>query len=188
MFSTTLKQQIRQTPAQTTTKLITRGYAGRPQVASALPSRPLKRIRVGKARPAIYHKFNCQVELSDGSVILRQTQFPRDELRMITDQRNNPIWNRSKPDVSLLDAEAKGKLNKFKNKFAAFEQSGKTEEEIEKVKQQEAEERKMRLETGAAASSSKEDAETDDFFDMLSSNYSEEKLGGNLAAKKKGKK
>ncbi|ODQ48506.1 hypothetical protein PICMEDRAFT_30128 [Pichia membranifaciens NRRL Y-2026] len=144
-----------------------RGYAGRVQIQSALPRRPLKKIKIGKARPAIYYKFNTQVELSDGSVVTRRSQYPKDELRMITDQRNNPLWNASKPDASLLDAESKGKLNKFKSKFAAFGQL-------------------QRLKTGRAAK--KVEKEQDDFLDMLSSNYEEEKLGGNLAQKEKKKK
>ncbi|ODV87500.1 hypothetical protein CANARDRAFT_230089 [[Candida] arabinofermentans NRRL YB-2248] len=138
---------------------------GRPEVKSALPSRPMKRIQIGKARPAIYHKFNSFVELSDGSVISRRTQYPKDELRMITDQRNNPIWNQSKPNVSLLDAESKGKLNKFNTKFAQFEQS----------------------ETGVITKKS-DDELVDDYLDILGSNYVEKKLGGKMAQKEKGKK
>lgn len=105
---------------------------------------------------------------------------------MITDQRNTPLWNQSKPDVSLLDAESKGKLNKFKSKFAAFEQSGKSAEEVEAEKQKEEAEKQIRLKTGVAKK--KEENTQDDFFDLLSSNYSEEKLGGNLAKKEKRKK
>lgn len=164
----------------------TRGYAGRVQIQSALPKRPLKKIRIGKARPAIYYKFNTQVELSDGSVITRRSQYPKDELRMITDQRNTPLWNPSKPDASLLDAESKGKLNKFKSKFSSFEQSGKSAAEVEAEAKKAESERLQRLKTGIAAK--KVDTEDDDFLSMLSSNYEEEKLGGNLAQKEKKKK
>lgn len=164
----------------------TRGYAGRVQIQSALPRRPLKKIRIGKARPAIYYKFNTQVELSDGSVVTRRSQYPKDELRMITDQRNNPLWNASKPDQSLLDAESKGKLNKFKSKFAAFEQSGKSEAEVKEQESKAEAERLQRLKTGKTAK--KVESEEDDFLDMLSSSYEEEKLGGNLAKKEKKKK
>lgn len=163
-----------------------RGYAGRVQIQSALPKRPLKKIRIGKARPAIYYKFNTQVELSDGSVITRRSQYPKDELRMITDQRNNPLWNASKPDASLLDAESKGKLNKFKNKFAVFEQSGKSEDEVKAQETKAEAERLQRLKTGIPTK--KVEKEEDDFLDLLSSNYEEEKLGGNLAQKEKKKK
>ncbi|GMF03033.1 unnamed protein product [[Candida] boidinii] len=106
-------------------------------------------------------------------------------MRMITDQRNNHLWNQSKPDVSLLDAEAKGKLNKFKTKFAAFDQSGLTESEIEEQRVKEENERKERLETGSVK---KSDEESDDYLDILSGSYVEEKLGGNIAKKEKGKK
>lgn len=155
-------------------------------IQSALPKRPLKRIRIGKARPAIYYKFNTQVQLSDGSVITRRSQYPKDELRMITDQRNTPLWNASKPDISLLDAESKGKLNKFKSKFSSFEQSGKSAEEVEAQRKAAEAEKLQRLKTGKATK--KVEQEGDDFLDMLSSNYAEEKLGGNLAQKEKRKK
>lgn len=163
-----------------------RGYAGRVQIQAALPKRPLKKIRVGKARPAIYYKFNTQVELSDGSVITRRSQYPKDELRMITDQRNNPIWNASKPDASLLDAESKGKMNKFKTKFSAFEQSGKSVDEVEQETKKAEAERLERLKTGIPTK--KVDTEEDDFLDLLTSNYEEVKLGGNIAQKSKKKK
>lgn len=163
-----------------------RGYAGRVQIQAALPTRPQKKIAIGKARPAIYHKFNTYVELSDGSVLKRRSQYPKDEIRMIMDQRNTPLWNASKPDVSMLDAESKGKLNKFKNKFAAFEQSGKSAREVEEEKKKEEAEKRERMKTGIAKK--KEEAETDDFLDLLSANYTEEKLGGNLARKEKKKK
>lgn len=181
MFTTTLAKK---TGSQVCMQ--TRGYAGRVQIQSALPRRPLKKIRIGKARPAIYYKFNTQVELSDGSVITRRSQYPKDELRMITDQRNNPLWNPSKPDASLLDAESKGKLNKFKSKFAAFEQSGKSSAEVKAEEAKAEKERLHRLKTGMAAK--KVVKEEDDFLEMLSSNYEEEKLGGNLAQKEKKKK
>ncbi|VEU23732.1 DEKNAAC105053 [Brettanomyces naardenensis] len=164
-----------------------RSYATGPiKILSALPERPVKKIRIGKARPAIYYKFDTLVELSDGSVIRRRSQFPKDELRMITDQRNNPIWNASKPDISLLDAEAKGKLSKFKSKFAAFEDSGKTDEELETERKKVEQERKVRLETGTAPKKTKKDH--DDWLDILESNYTEQKLGGNVAQKVRTKK
>lgn len=169
-----------------TVKVQVRNYAGRVMIQSALPKRPLKKIRVGKARPAIYYKFDTKVELSDGSVVFRRSQYPKEELRMITDQRNNPLWNASKPDASLLDAESKGKLNKFKSKFSAFEQSGKSEEEVKAAAKKAEAERLEKLKTGISAK--KDDKAEEDFFDLLSSNYKEEKLGGKLAQKEKKKK
>ncbi|QOU20624.1 hypothetical protein BRETT_000334 [Brettanomyces bruxellensis] len=180
MFCSQLKIQLAKLP-------LTRSYANGPlKILSALPQRPLKKIRIGKARPAIYYKFNTFIELSDGSVIRRRSQYPREELRMITDQRNNPLWNPSKPDVSLLDAEAKGKLSKFKAKFAAFENSGKTEEDILEQREKEKREREIRLETGIFTK--KKDEEGKGWMDVLESNYKVQKLGGKIAQKDKSKK
>lgn len=183
MFATTF---FSKTALNTNTVPQIRGYAGRVQIQSALPKRPLKKIRVGKARPAIYFKFNTQVELSDGSVITRRSQYPKDQLTMITDQRNTPLYNPSKPDASLLDAESKGKLNKFKSKFASFDQSGKSAEEVEKEAKKAEEERLLRLKTGNITQKTEKD--TDDLLDILSESYEEVKLGGNLAQKEKRKK
>ncbi len=180
MFQLQLKTQLAKVP-------LSRSYANGPlKILSALPQRPLKKIRIGKARPAIYYKFNTFIELSDGSVIRRRSQYPKEELRMISDQRNNPLWNPSKPDVSLLDAEAKGKLSKFKAKFAAFENSGKTQEDILKQQEKEKRERKIRLQTGIITK--KKDEENEGWMDVLESNYKEQKLGGKLAQKEKSKK
>ncbi|GMM28582.1 mitochondrial 54S ribosomal protein YmL36 [Martiniozyma asiatica (nom. inval.)] len=163
-----------------------RSYAGRVQISAALPKRPLKKIAVGKARPAIYYKFDTLVELSDGSVIKRRSQFPKDEIRMITDQRNSALWNESKPDASLLDAESRGKLNKFKSKFAAFDQSGKSADEVKAEEDKAEAEKQERLRTGIAAK--KTDTAEDEFLDFLSENYEDVKMGGNLARKEKKKK
>lgn len=161
-------------------KPLTRSYADGPlRILSALPERPLKKIRIGKARPAIYYKFDTVVELSDGSLIRRRSQFPKKELRMITDQRNNPLWNPSRPDTSVLDAEARGKLSKFKSKFSAFQNSGKTDAELKEQEERLKEERRIRLETGAAPKRTK--GESDSWVDILQSNYKEQKLGGKIA-------
>lgn len=154
---------------------------------SVLPFRPLKKIRVGKARPAIYYKFDTLIEMSDGSVVKRRSQYPKGEQRMITDQRNNPIWNESKPDLAVLDAEAEGKLNKFKAKFSAFSKSGKTAEELAAEKAAADEERRILFETGVKAKKKQTD-EDDAFLSILESNYTEQKLGGKLAQKEKKKK
>ncbi|RKP29395.1 hypothetical protein METBISCDRAFT_18755 [Metschnikowia bicuspidata] len=81
------------------------------------------RIKMGKARPAIFHQFDTLVELSDGSVIRRRSQAPRDEIRMVTDQRNHPLWN-PHSDVEAADIDARGKVSKFKEKFAQFQEEG----------------------------------------------------------------
>lgn len=81
------------------------------------------KIKMGKARPAIFHQFDTLVELSDGSVIRRRSQAPRDEMRMVVDQRNHPLWN-PHSDVEAADVDATGKVSKFKEKFAQFEEEG----------------------------------------------------------------
>lgn len=80
----------------------------------------MKKIRVGKARPAIYHQFNVKIEMSDGSVVLRRSQFPKDEIRLIQDQRNNPLWNPSRTDLVVLDANAGSSLDKFKQRYSSI--------------------------------------------------------------------
>ncbi|CCE61318.1 hypothetical protein TPHA_0A02360 [Tetrapisispora phaffii CBS 4417] len=85
-----------------------------------IPKRPLKKIRLGKARPAIYYQFDVKVELSDGSVIKRRSQFPKDEIRLIQDQRNNILWNKSRTDLVVVDANAGGSMDKFKQKYSSI--------------------------------------------------------------------
>lgn len=77
---------------------------------------------------------------------------------MITDQRNNPLWNESRPDLSIVDVNARGRLNKFKEKYSQYEQ----EEEPEENK--------------------------DELFNLLGENHQEVKLGGNLAQRTKNKR
>lgn len=79
------------------------------------------KIKMGKARPAIFHQFDTLVELSDGSVIRRRSQAPRDEMRMVSDQRNNPLWNPN-AEIETADLDATGKVSKFKERFAQFEE------------------------------------------------------------------
>ncbi|KAG7698316.1 hypothetical protein KL930_001977 [Ogataea haglerorum] len=168
--------------------ILTRSYAslGRPKIASVLPARPTKKIRVGKARPAIYHKFDTLVELSDGSVITRRTQIPKEETRMIIDQRTNPLWNPSKPDMSQLDAENNGRMSKFKSRFSQFEHSGKTEEEVKAEQEALEKERRQRILTGTGVKL--DETLADDYVSVLGDNYVAPKLGGKVARKEKGSK
>lgn len=83
--------------------------------------RVMKKIKLGKARPTIFHQFETLVELSDGSVIKRTSQAPKDEIRMINDQRNSLLWNPNRSDINTSDPNATGKVNKFKQRFSAFE-------------------------------------------------------------------
>ena len=86
-------------------------------IRTALPRRPMKKIRLGKARPAIYHQFDVAVELSDGSVIMRKSQFTKAEIRLIQDQRNNILWNSFRRDLTIIDANSAVRLDKFKEKY-----------------------------------------------------------------------
>lgn len=120
--------------------------------------RVMKKIQMGKARPAIFHQFDTLVELSDGSVIRRRSQAPKDELRMINDQRNSPLWNPNRSDLVTADPNATGKVNKFRKRFSQFQ----TEE---------AEEQK-----------------SDDFVELMGHNVTEVQAGGKVHDKKKAKK
>jgi hypothetical protein len=88
---------------------------------SILPKRATRKLLPGKMRPHIYYKFDCVVELSDGSTITRRSQFPRVEWRYLSDQRNNPAWNPSKTNIKAVEADATGRLAKFKAKFGDFD-------------------------------------------------------------------
>lgn len=111
----------------------------------------MKRIVQGKARPAIFYQFETLVEMSDGSVIKRYSQAPKDEIRMINDQRNNLMWNPNNNDLRNGgigglggDLQAKGKINKFKQKFAnSFEEE---EEEVGKQSKEGKEEKEKKVE------------------------------------------
>ncbi|SCU97304.1 LAFA_0G10836g1_1 [Lachancea sp. 'fantastica'] len=159
-------------------------YHGAPQVS--IPKRPLKKIKLGKARPAIYHKFDVQVELSDGSVITRRSQFPKSQIRLIQDQRNNPLWNESRDDLVVVDANAGGRLDKFKQKYDQvfnFESTS--------SKQPAAEARKP--EEGKTETKTKEDQDEDefgmdDYMSLLDDSAQQVQSGGKLATKKRDKK
>lgn len=87
---------------------------------TVLEKRPLRKLRSGEVRPAIYYKFDQTVELSDGSTIQRRSIYPSVEFKMLQDQRNSPIWNPSKPDLKALLAGESGKLAKFRRKFGGL--------------------------------------------------------------------
>lgn len=122
--------------------------------------RVMRKIKMGKARPAIFHQFDTLVELSDGSVIRRRSQAPKDEIRMINDQKNSALWNPSRSDLVSADPNATGKINKFKKRFSQFQE----EEEVE--------------------GSEKED----DFIALMGVNVTEVQSGGKVHDKKRGKK
>lgn len=111
-------------------KTFTRGIAMKGDV-NLSSRRVMRKIKLGKARPAIFHQFDTLVELSDGSVIKRRSQAPKDEIRMISDQRNSLLWNPHRSDIVTSDPNAKGKVNKFKQKFSAFEEEeGEQEDDL----------------------------------------------------------
>lgn len=177
---------------------------------TTLPRRPMKKIHLGKSRPAIYHQFDVAVELSDGSVIMRRSQFPKAEIRLIQDQRNNPLWNRSRSDLVVVDANSAGSINKFKQKYSSIfsvkeAESAETTEttESENVDKQtaanEAAESKT-TEVGKATIDGKEAKEVpkeektaEDNFDMddylsLLDDSSKQIKSGKIASKKRAKK
>ncbi|CCD22960.1 mitochondrial 54S ribosomal protein bL31m NDAI_0A08060 [Naumovozyma dairenensis CBS 421] len=174
----------------------TGAYQGPTKIS--LPRRPLRKIRVGHARPAIYHQFDVMVELSDGSVIRRKSQFPKEELRLIQDQRNNPLWNQSRSDLIVVDANAGGSMDRFKQRyssiFTAEDESGKkaTEEQEKDVE-------KSSTDKKAANKSITERTEVevegdivtdfavDDYLSILDDSSTQVKTG-RLASKKKTKK
>ncbi|SCU82223.1 LADA_0C03862g1_1 [Lachancea dasiensis] len=148
----------------------------------SIPKRPLKKIKLGKARPAIYHKFEVQVELSDGSVITRRSQFPKDQIRLIQDQRNNPLWNESRDDLVVVDANAGGRLDKFKQKYDpvfSFEEA---------PSKQPAAEAKNQKQEQAEDLVEEDDFGMDDYMALLNDNAQQVQSGGKLATKKRDKK
>lgn len=94
--------------------------------------RVMRKIKLGKARPAIFYQFDTLVELSDGSVIKRWSQAPKDEIRMINDQRNSLLWNQNRSDLATSDPNAAGKINRFKQKFTLFDKTSKDNTDAEK--------------------------------------------------------
>ncbi|ODQ58832.1 hypothetical protein WICANDRAFT_31686 [Wickerhamomyces anomalus NRRL Y-366-8] len=132
---------------------------------STLPRRPMKKIKLGKARPAIYYQFNCKTELSDGSVVIRRSQYPKDELRLIQDQRNNPLWNPNRADLEVVDANAGGRMARFRQRYAQFD-----------------------VEETAEAKEENQDEEVDsmmmdEYLELLGQNVQEVQKGGKVATK-----
>lgn len=123
--------------------------------------RVMRKIKLGKARPAIFHQFDTLVELSDGSVIKRRSQAPKDEIRMISDQRNHPLWNPNRSDLSVADPNATGKISKFNQRFASF--AAEVEEEVQDASEE----------------------KNDDFVELMGHNVQEVQKGGVLFDKKK---
>lgn len=148
---------------------------------TTLPRRPMKKIQLGKARPAIYYQFNCKTELSDGSVVMRRSQYPKDELRLIQDQRNNPLWNPNRADLEVIDANAGGRLARFKQKYSQFDVEENIKEDIEKKK--EASKTDESAEANGVVEENEEDAMMlDEYLELLGEGAQEIK-GGKVATK-----
>lgn len=129
--------------------------------------RVMRKIKLGKARPSIFHQFETLVELSDGSVITRRSQAPKDEIRMINDQRNSTLWNPNRSDLVTVDPNATGKINKFKQRFASFD--GTTSETD-------------------STNSNETSNKNDDFIKLMGQNAKEVASGGKLFDKKQNSK
>lgn len=175
------------TSSTLSTPLITaKRFAGQSVLDGPLPRRPLKKIRLGKARPAIYYKFNCKTEFSDGSVVVRRSQTPKDELRLISDVRNHPLWNPYRSDLEAIDVNAGGKMEKFKQKFAAFNVI--EEEPAAPAPAAEAKKEKKEAKNEEAKQQDEDSFLLDDYLDLLGQNVQDVQKGGKLAVKQKGKK
>jgi hypothetical protein len=137
--------------------------------------RVMRKIKLGKARPAIFHQFETLVELSDGSVIKRRSQAPKDEIRMINDQRNSTLWNPHRSDLASINPNATGKVNRFKQRFSSFEQ--KDDQEVADVE----------MENAADSENIQTKSKHDDYIELMGHNVEEVK-GGKLLDKKSNKK
>lgn len=135
----------------------------------------MRKIKLGKARPAIFHQFETLVELSDGSVIKRRSQAPKDEIRMINDQRNSTLWNPHRSDLASINPNATGKVNRFKQRFSSFEQ--KDDQEVADVE----------MENAADSENIQTKSKHDDYIELMGHNVEEVK-GGKLLDKKSNKK
>lgn len=154
----------------------------------------MKKIGLGKARPAIYHQFEVAVELSDGSVVMRKSQFPKAEVRLIQDQRNNPLWNASRSDLVVIDANAAGSIDKFKQKYSSIfsveeEKVGSEEtantKETKPSKKEEKQEKKAAKETEEETTA--DDFGMDDYLSLLDDSSKQIK-SGKIASKKNSSK
>ncbi|KAL6451195.1 MRPL36 54S ribosomal protein L36 [Candida maltosa Xu316] len=150
----------------------------------------MRKIKLGKARPAIFYQFDTLVELSDGSVITRKSQAPKDEIRMISDQRNSLAWNPHRSDLSGADLNATGKIGKFKSRFSAFE--AQEEQPEEEAAEEEVTEKKEMTHEQEEALRAKQKAQAkakdDELFALMGENAEELVGGGKLYDRKADKK
>ena len=145
---------------------------------------------MGKARPAIMYQFDTLVELSDGSVIKRRSQAPKDEIRMINDQRNSLRWNPHRADLDTSDLTATGKIGKFRSKYAGFSGEEEAAQSGKETKGAEAEKELSLEEEEALKAKEKElnKARDQELFDLMGENAEEIVGGGKLYDRKADKK
>ncbi|KAK6205453.1 uncharacterized protein RJT21DRAFT_117935 [Scheffersomyces amazonensis] len=127
--------------------------------------RIMRKIKMGKARPAIFYQFDTLVELSDGSVVRRRSQAPKDEIRMISDQRNSELWNPHRSDLVSVDPNSAGKIQKFNERYSLFEGKADIPSETDESPKQSS-------------------AKKDDFLALLGENATEVQKGGKMFSKK----
>ncbi|KAI5964174.1 MRPL36 [Candida pseudojiufengensis] len=146
--------------------------------------RVMRKIKLGKARPAIMYQFDTLVELSDGSVIKRRSQVPKDEIRMINDQRNSLKWNPHRSDLDTSDLTLTGKIGKFKTKYSNFtndEENEVSKENSKELSIEEEENQKLKAKNAAKA-------KDQELFELMGENAQEIVGGGKLYDKKADKK
>ncbi|KAK9316327.1 hypothetical protein V1522DRAFT_405334 [Lipomyces starkeyi] len=95
---------------------------------------PKRKYRFGETRPAVYYKFDCTVELSDGSTYVRQSPFPRIEWRYLRDQRLHPLWNPTIKGLQAVQSEAGGRMWRFNQRYNQQQQVQEKEVEDEAIK------------------------------------------------------
>ncbi|KAK9488100.1 hypothetical protein V1527DRAFT_458196 [Lipomyces starkeyi] len=95
---------------------------------------PKRKYRFGETRPAVYYKFDCTVELSDGSTYVRQSPFPRIEWRYLRDQRLHPLWNPTIKGLQAVQSEAGGRMWRFNQRYNQQQQVQDKEVEDEAIK------------------------------------------------------
>lgn len=128
-----------------------------------------RKLRVGDTRPPIYYRFDCKVELSDGSTVTRRSQFPKVEWRYLADNRNSPKWNPTRRNLKAVESDATGRLAKFKQKFGFVDEidSSSTESKTDEA-------------------AKKKDL-SDDYADLMGENVVPVQSGGRVATKKRSK-
>lgn len=180
---------------KTSVNLVAKRYAGGGNVEQeTIPrlKRPEKKIPIGLSRPPVYPLINGYIELSDGSVIKRRTQIPKDEIRMILDQRNHPLWNPARKDLEVADASLSSKTAKFRQRYSIFdfEAPKKVAEDGEPVEAPaaEAETKEAKVEASETEGKADENIEYDEYLDIFGDNFNEVQTGGKIYVKPKPQK